>query len=196
MRATSVRRLRVLCGILALVAVVVAAFLMPRRQFVAGKTSEAKGYHLRFTKITQGTNHVIFSGSSVLAKFKQQLYQSPLRPICRAIPRSIRAHFHSQRTHTNTTVFWVGWTHKDYSYAVTNGIPYSTKSDIGMLRCSVSEPSGRSSQLKFLTHSEAPYIKEFVGAWQMPAELTNWPGCTVHLREYGGQQDVATMQSQ
>lgn len=194
MRVMSSRHWRILGVIAAFGVLVAVGFFLPRSQFEAGRITQRKGYDVRFTKITQGTNHVVFSGSSGLAKLKRFLYQSPFPPLCRIIPRSVRAQFYSRPTRTNTTVLWVGWTHQDYSYTVTNGIPYSSRPDLSVLQCSLTDPGGHSSHLRFFTASETPFIKELVGAWEMPAGLTNWIGFTVHLREYGGHQDVVTIQ--
>lgn len=130
-------------------------------------------YEFRFSKITQGTNHVVFSGIPVLARMKRALYESPLRSVCRFVPRGLRTQWYSRTTATNTTVLWVGWTHRDYSYTITNGIPHSLRPDIKQLFCFLSEPGGRTIPLRFFTSSEAPFVKELVEAWELPVSLTN-----------------------
>ncbi len=174
----------------------IAVYSPPHHSGAGRFNTTDKAYQFRFSKITQGTNHVVFSGNSGLARLKRLLYQSSLRPLCRVVSRSVRAHWYSRTTPTNTTILWVGWTRKDYSYTLTNDIPHPSRVGMGLLRCFLSEPGGRSSQMSFFTASEAPFVKEMVGAWEMPADLTNWAGCTVHLREYGGQGDIATLQLQ
>jgi hypothetical protein len=147
-------------------------------------TVQKKAYQFRFTKFTQGTNHVIFNGNPLLARFKWAVCQTPLAPLYRVVPRRILAEWSSFTTPTNTTVLWAGWTRKDYSYTVTNGVPYpSSEEDLTRLNCFLSEPGGKISQLDHIYSSEAPFAKQLVRAWQMPTNLTSWGGCTLNLRE-------------
>lgn len=181
-----------------MVAVLVACRLYSTQHNFQGALvkSQDREYQFRFSKITQGTNHVIYSGNSGIARLKQGFSQSALGPLVRLFPRGLRAEWYSGSTSTNTSVLWIGWTRKGYGYTVTNGIPYPTRMGGTDLSCFFREPSGRSRAMQFFTASEAPFIQEIVEAWEMPADVTNFTGCTIRLTRNGTQDDVATMQLQ
>jgi len=174
------------------VAVVASSFLPPNPDAAAFNVKN-DAYEFRFLSMTQGTNHVIYSGSSGFARLKRALHNSPLRPLVRLAPRGIRAEWYSRTSAMNTTVLWIGWTGKDYRYTVTNGIPYPANPQLGELYCFLSEPGGLTTQLGMFAGAEAPFVKELVRAWEMPANVTNWVGWTVHLRDFGSAEEVATI---
>ena len=170
--------------------------LKPRTSEAGVFTTLDPAYKFRFVRITQGTNHTIFSGNSEIAWLKWKLYQTPLRSVVHFFPRSLRAEIYSRNIPTNTTVLWVGWTHKDYSVTVTNGIPYVANPMMGDLVCVLSEPNGHTTPLNFFVSAQAPFIKELMIAWEMPASVTNFTDCTVHLQERRWQKNVATIRLQ
>jgi hypothetical protein len=153
-------------------------------------------YRFRFASITQGTNHVVFSGNEAIARVKRAIYQSPLRPLVRLVPLNVRAHWYDRATPSNATVLWVGWTHRDYKVTLRDGIPQPSKADFGELDCVLFRPGGSITPLRILKHSETPFIKELVGAWEIPGHLTNLIGGNVYLRQHETQDDVAVMQLQ
>jgi hypothetical protein len=153
-------------------------------------------YRFRFTRITRGTNHVVYSGNGAIARVKRALYQSPLRPLFRLIPLNVRGCWYDCTTPTNSAVLWVGWTHRDYKLTVVGGIPEPPSRQIADLDCVLFEPAGNITLMRELRHGEAPFIKEVVSGWKIPANLTNFVGCTVYLRQRETQDDVAVMQLQ
>jgi hypothetical protein len=159
-------------------------------------TVQKKAYQFRFSKFTQGKSHVIFNGNPVLARLKWAICQTPFAPLSRLVPRSILSEWSSCTTPTNATVLWVGWTHRDYSYNLTNGVPYPSRFDLDQLDCFLSEPRGQITKLNHLYGSDAPFAKQLVRGWVMPTNLTNRVGCTLHLREYRDykEKDIATIQ--
>jgi len=153
-------------------------------------------FRFRFTSITQGTNHVVSSGNEAIARVKRALYQSPLRPLFRLVPLNVRAYWYDCTTPTNATVLWVGWTHRDYKLTVIGGIPEPPSREIADLDCVLFGPAGNITLMRELQHKEAPFIKEVVGGWKIPGNLTNFVGCMVYLRQRETQDDVAVMQLQ
>lgn len=153
-------------------------------------------HQFKFSKITQGTNHTIYTGNFALASLKQALTQSSLSPLVRLFPRGLRAQCYSRNTTTNSTVLWVGWSRKHYSYTVTNGIPYPTEMSCTELTCFFCEPSGRSRAMSLFYAAESPFINELVEAWRMPPGVTNFTGCKILLTKNGTQNDVGSMQLQ
>ena len=199
-RMRVVRMLSFLVAVALMLAVLVAClYAMPHKLQAGLVKAQDKEYQFRFSKITQGTNHVIYSGNSGIARLKQALYQSPLRPLVRLFPRAVRAQWYSRSASTNSTVLWIGWTRKDYSYTVTNGIPYPTKMGCTELSCFFCEPRGRSRAMQLFAAAENPFINELVEAWEMPADVTSFIGCTIRLTRNGRnetQDYVGTMQLQ
>ena len=190
-------RLLILAVAMMLGVLTVAALVSASRNSDTGQFNPLDtAYQFRFSKISQGTNHVVFRGNFWLARLKHALYQSPLRPICRFLwTPGTGAHWYAASTPTNATVLWVGWTHMDF----TNGTPPTSlppfpEGPFSVLACFLSEPDGHTTRLPFCTSVIYPSTKEIMGAWLIPGQVTNLAGCTVYLREYGKQADVASMQ--
>lgn len=162
-----------------------------QRNFQATISAQDKAYQFRFLKITRGTNHVVYSGDSASARLKRVLGYSGIGPITRLAAR-IRAQMYLRTTPTNAAVLWLGWTHKDYAFATTNGFP-----DVA---CSVCQPDGRKAQMRFVGGFQAPLIKEIAGAWELPEQFRPFSGCVVYLEEYKEQphrlENVATIRLQ
>jgi hypothetical protein len=194
-----VRTLPFLVAVTALVVAVLVVCTLYKvpHNFQAGVVKvKDNEYQFRFSHITQGTNHEIYSGNFIIATLKKACYQSPLSPFVRFFPRGVRGNWYSRSTATNASVLWIGWTVKDYGYTVTNGIPYPTKELGTDLSCFFCESDGSVTALPLVTAVDSPFIKELVEAWVLPLGKTNFTGCTVRLRRNGTLDDVATMQLQ
>ena len=194
------RRIRLLvlvAGVLTLAVVATCLYGVQRERQVGVVKTQDPEHQFRFSKITQGTNHTVYSGNFALARLKQALGQSSMRPIVRLFPRTLRAQCYSRSSSTNSTVLWIGWSRKHYSYTVTNGIPYPTKKMRATeLSCFFCEPSGGSRAMPLFYAAENPFINELVEAWQMPPGVTNFTGCKIRLTRNGTVEDVGSMQLQ
>jgi hypothetical protein len=197
MRAKYRLQFLTIAGALALaISVAIILYSHPRNSRSVRLKTLDTAYRFRFTCITQGTNHVVFSGYEAIARLKRALYRSPRPSLVRLVPRNVRAYWYDCTTPTNAAVLWVGWTHRDYKLTVIGGIPQPPSREIADLDCVLFGPAGNITLLRNLQHKKAPFIKEVVGGWEIPGNSTNFVGCVVCLRQHETQEDVAVMQLQ
>jgi hypothetical protein len=198
MRAKLRRQLLILFGVLLIVGplVGITLFSYPRNSRAGLLKTQDTGYSVRFATVTQGTNHVVFSGNPGIARLKWELYRSSFRSLYSLVPRSVRAQRYSQATAADATVLWVGWTHRDYKSTMREGFPQPSVGEFGNLDGFLFGQGGYITPLRILKHSEAPFVKEFVTAYEVSGHPRNLVGCVVVLRQHKTQEDVATVQLQ
>ena len=144
-------------------------------------------YRFTLATVTRGTNHEVFSGNILVAKFKKAVRRSPLGvyPQLRALPR---AELYVRPVPLGcTNVVWFGWRMAAGSPHLT--VPGSTPAP--QLRAEFVGSNGGSLALELASASYMPRGKEFLYAWALPDFPIKYSGCAVRLKDQDGKPIAA-----
>jgi hypothetical protein len=149
-------------------------------------TVQDTSFHFTFCKLSEGTNHTVYSGVPALGLLNRALIRSGHRRVTRDQP-------YSWTTPQPTTCLSVGFRHDGdiLKKDPKNGLLYPE--DAWLLKAVLVSKDGQTAELQESRAGYAPpYTEEYLNSWDVPTSVTNLLSCAVRLSRKKDGASVAT----